>query len=483
MKKNCNRFPGIEKYLFVIILISLSFFYHGAGWNSEARMAQIYSVVEEGTFEISRFSEQTRDIAVIDGRIYPNKSPGSSLIGIPVYFILYHLQKMAGFSPENDPWIILSDAYIIKVITNDLLAAWAGVLFFRMMILTGFVPRLAFLIALTLCLGTQVLPYSSVYMGHIQAFSFYVIGLYYLFPFMLRKELSSGDFFRGGLFLGISGMMDYFVFFLLVVWCLFVLISKTERNNKFFFLTGIAIPILILMLYHTCCFGGPFEIPMKYNLSIFQYRREDLWLNSFQPFNFIVAKELLIGPCYGLFTYNPVLWAGVAGLFCMIFMKEYRGFAVMSLIQFFVLSAVVSCFIGWWGGHSVGPRYLIPLIPVLIFGLIGFLKQGRIARLLFIFLFAWSMIVNFFTAFYSPVRKSLISFWTDIVPSVLKGDVPSLYSFPRLAKEAIPRDLFGCMTGNWAGLLGMNQQEAILLLLLLLFVIIFYGRKCLLIRE
>ena len=76
MSKNCNRFPRIEKYLFVIILTSLSFFYHGAGWNSEARMAQIYSVVEEGTLEISRFSEQTRDIAVIDGRIYPNKLPG-----------------------------------------------------------------------------------------------------------------------------------------------------------------------------------------------------------------------------------------------------------------------------------------------------------------------------------------------------------------------------------------------------------------------
>ena len=90
MEKNCNRFLRVEKYLFIIILISLSFFYHGAGWNSEARMAQIYSLVEEGTFEISHFSDHTRDIAVKDGKVYPNKSPGSSLIGVPVYFLLYH---------------------------------------------------------------------------------------------------------------------------------------------------------------------------------------------------------------------------------------------------------------------------------------------------------------------------------------------------------------------------------------------------------
>ncbi len=80
----------------------------------------------------------------------------------------------------------------------------------------------------------------------------------------------------------------------------------------------------------------------------------------------------MVGAYYGILTYNPLLWAWLSGLIFMIFMKEYQRFAIVRLLQCLLLTGVVYCFIGLWGVPSVGLRYLIPLILVLMTGILRF---------------------------------------------------------------------------------------------------------------
>ncbi|OVE77163.1 hypothetical protein BVX99_03415, partial [bacterium F16] len=103
----------LELLVFLAVFISGVWFNNGANVNQTSRFDMIFSFVEPGTsdsmsFRINRFclrdgGSNTYDWAnnpAHDHNVYSNKAPGPALMGIPVYFFLYHIETIIGL----DPW-------------------------------------------------------------------------------------------------------------------------------------------------------------------------------------------------------------------------------------------------------------------------------------------------------------------------------------------------------------------------------------------
>jgi hypothetical protein len=91
------------------------------------------------------------------------------------------------------------------------------------------------------------------------------------------------------------------------------------------------------------------------------------WLNSLNFTHLPTAISAdLISPGFSLWTFSPVLIAGLVGAYLLVKARQIRQFLVP-------LAMVASIIVGyglfhgenWYGGLGWGPRYLLPLIPFL----------------------------------------------------------------------------------------------------------------------
>ena len=75
---------------------------------------------------------------------------------------------------------------------------------------------------------------------------------------------------------------------------------------------------------------------------------------------------LLLSPGKGILIYCPVLVAGLAGAIHWAIKGRWEGFSVLGvLISHLVIYPIVQG-AGWGGGLEWGPRYLVPLVPLLV---------------------------------------------------------------------------------------------------------------------
>lgn len=73
---------------------------------------------------------------------------------------------------------------------------------------------------------------------------------------------------------------------------------------------------------------------------------------------------LLVSPGRGLFVYSPLLLLSLAGAWR--FGKEHPREAVFALASVITLLALYGRWYGWDGGWCWGPRFLLPVLPVLL---------------------------------------------------------------------------------------------------------------------
>ena len=117
----------LETALFVFVFGLGSYFYNGYGWNQTARYDAIWAFVEPGphqhTFAIDAFVTDaeaglnTGDYARNPDHsphFYSNKAPGTSLLGIPAYFVLFHVERALGIDPVSIR-AVLTNAYLINL--------------------------------------------------------------------------------------------------------------------------------------------------------------------------------------------------------------------------------------------------------------------------------------------------------------------------------------------------------------------------------
>lgn len=86
---------------------------------------------------------------------------------------------------------------------------------------------------------------------------------------------------------------------------------------------------------------------------------------GFPKFNRVI--ELLFLPYRGLFISSPVLLMCFPGIMLALKRKKWISEILVCMGVFFVFLMINAGFSGWFGGFTVGPRYLLPAFPFIFF--------------------------------------------------------------------------------------------------------------------
>src|ERR1700761_2978222 len=208
----------LEWLLFFACFVAFAWFHQGCGSNQNSRFDEVPAIVEEGRFAINDFlvykvapDDPTRmrfvrvptkfaeyqwdgeprmlswvdmnyelypvnenpptpnaknmplieecnsgDIGYVPwtGDFHPNKPPGTTFLGVPAYWLIYHFEKWRGMNPD-DWWTLTINAWLTSVFSVGLVSAFGVVVLFRLAReLAGGKALPALLATLSLAFGT-----------------------------------------------------------------------------------------------------------------------------------------------------------------------------------------------------------------------------------------------------------------------------------------------------------------------------------------
>jgi hypothetical protein len=378
----------------------------------------VVAIVEDRTFQIDRYVDNTVDYAKVGDHYYSDKAPGAAFLGVPIYAGLKLVLDTPVVSNLSH-WLTTNSAFdatmrrdgsgvseqkvrfaVAQVTLAIALAAVPsailGVLMYGLLgqILPQVWPRLGVVLAYGLL--TPAFAYAGALYGH-QLSAALLFGAFYLL-FTGRKKLTPKRLFLVGLLLGYSVVTEYPavpIVGLLFLYALYVLYGRGERQSIIWVVAGGALVGVGLIAYNNAVFGSPLN---------FGYQYSELWQEQHQAgFMSLVAPrgEALWGITFsafrGLFVLSPWLLLILPGLVLWwrsgLWRSEWMVLCISSITMIlFNISSIM-----WWGGFSIGPRYLLPVLPFMALpSVFVFQAWGRRlwGRLLIAGLLAWSIVAT-----------------------------------------------------------------------------------------
>jgi hypothetical protein len=353
--------------------------------------------------------------------------------------------------------------YIVTIAIISIPAAILGVLLYRFLGQLGASRMWSALIVLVYGLGTSAFPYSNAFFSH-QFVACLLFGAFYIGFQMRRGALSPRWAIVAGLLLSYAVISEYPS--ALIAAAIFVYIVLTIPQRRW--LAGLVIaglpPLAMLIAYDLAIFHTPLPVGYEYSalyteqhstgfLSLTLPRADALWGVTFGSFR-------------GLFYVSPILLLAVAGLWAWWRSPRSAGDAsrahraewavsVWATLSFFLFNGSS---VMWQGGFSIGPRYLVPMLPFLALGLGAFAARwgGSIwARALTAITAAWSVAV----IWAQTLGGQSFPDWT---PDPLIN-----YSLPHLAAGNIARNVGMVIDlSGWISLIPLAALVALGLILL-----------------
>lgn len=424
LQKNFFERNKTEILLFLALFLTYGYFSQGGGWNQNARMDLVRSIVEQKTFFIDSYVQNTGDWSRFGGHYYPNKPPGSSFIGIPIYFLIYQVEKLSGVNFYQRFFLNLN-GYLLTLFSVSLLSSILGVIFYRFLFFLSTNQGERISLTLAYSLGTLAFPYSTLFYGHQIAAFLAFLAFYLLFKIKrtesLPEKIVRSYLIVSGFLSGLAVLMEYTSlvvtgFFILY---LFIFLKRKTIYLGFFGL-GFSFPIFLLLRYNFVCFENPFSTGLAY--------QNPLWLKGTQTFyGFVFPKlmtflQLTFLPYRGLFFTSPILLLSIPGFLYISKIRNLRAEFWLSLsivLFYFLLNA---SFYTWEGGWACGPRYMIPMLPFLVVPIIYCFKKFKKITYFLVF------VSIFFMFAITAVRPEVPSFVKNplfdyVLPNFFNGEL------------------------------------------------------------
>lgn len=342
--------------LFVLLVGTYAYFYQAGGWNQNSRFDLVRAVVEQGTWAIDRYEQNTGDDSIRDGHFYCDKAPGASVLCMPTYWLMFQLAGApTSVSPDWLAWAV----WLAITLAIGVPSAVAAMFLVRLASRFGLSTPMSFLVALLWGFGTMALPYSTLLYGHQLSSSLMVIA------FTLLVEVRHGDaatplrMLVVGALLGYAAATEYPAVLIGVPIAIYGLFVAGWRPALFAVAGGL-VPIALLLTYHWALFGSPMAFP--YNYSVWETPKTG-WLMGIGKLRVDVLWKLLFGEYRGLLSTTPWLVAAVPGAVVLARRHRVETFiCVWAVIAFLWLNASTPA---WDGGWAAGPRYVVPMLPFL----------------------------------------------------------------------------------------------------------------------
>lgn len=299
------------------------------------------------------------DLAFARGHLHPNKAPGTSLLAVPGYALVYGVERLTGVDP--DAAVVMSvNAWLAGVLSVGLLSALGVVVFFRLALrFSDGKLHDALFATLAFAFGTLYFPYATMLYEHD------LVAVFLLAAFALSFESKSlYRLLAAGVCAGTAVVSSYLAVLGLAIVAAYVLWRERSLARASSFAAGAVPPLIVLAVYNALCFGTVLTTNYAWQNPLFKHEGSGLAALFTAP-RFDVLLALLVSPFRGLFTGSPVLLVGAIGLIVMLRRSRFRAEALVCAAMVLHLLAFNMTFTNWNGGWGCGPRYLIPALPFL----------------------------------------------------------------------------------------------------------------------
>ncbi len=368
-----------EICIFFLLLISYAYvFPRWADPNQNSRLDMVVAVVDDGTFQIDPYVQNTVDYAKVGEHYYSDKAPGAAFIGIPVYWGVKNILELpavsnlteqlenntafqATLNPEgsgiSEQKIRFAIAQVlITIVVAAFPTAFLGVLIFRT--LKRFSDHIGFRVIVSLFYGllTPAFAYAGAFYGH----QLSAMLLFWAFSLaFMRKTLSKTVLMWIGFLLGyavvteypaalIAGAIGVYVFYIL---------AKRSRPLDTLWLVPLGGSVVVLwMAYNNAIFGGPLSLG---------YSNSELWMGQHQT-GFLSLSfptweaiwGISLGKFRGLFFYSPITLLFFPGIIFWWQSREYRPewlLVVFSVLSMFIFNQRLNHVVGWVCSRTAVP--------------------------------------------------------------------------------------------------------------------------------
>ena len=351
--------------------------------NELSRLQTVVAFVESGTFaidgELAALGDH-EDKASSGGHFYSNKAPGLAFAAIPVYRLLRFFLPRPD-SPTAPIFVLL------RLLTVSLICVVALARFGRRLALRPEWVSVAPLVTFGVGFGTPFLYYARSFFGHAWAASLLFLAWDALSgdgatAAARRSVLAAG---LAGILAGWAAISEYTVAPAALALAARAAARSPGGNRAgrlLAFVAGAAIPLGLLLAYQAVCFGSPF-VPSYAREAYPAYaelaHRRFL---GFGPPSARVALDYLFHPARGILLFSPFfLWAG-PGFARWLRSKRDRIHGIFVLGTAAVSFLLLTGYPNWYGGWSLGSRYLLPLV-FLVAAALPFALGSALSRGLF----------------------------------------------------------------------------------------------------
>lgn len=450
----------LQLLIFTTLLFAYGWFFGGSGFNQNASFNQVRAIVERGQLSINDYASNTGDVSFHRGVVYPNKAPGLSMVAVVPYFLIHALRP----GPPHDALALTLDLYLCTVAVCGMAGALIGVLLYRAARRLDASRENAVLLALVAGLGTPLFAYSTMLFAHVPSAALLLIAFLASTGMSDRSHetFDSTPPLVAGAAIGAATAIN-FLCAPLVLLCGTMLARRNGWRALSLYVAGGLPFALALGAYHYAAFGSPFTTALDTMNPAFVTK--GAWMGIFVRPDLDALWGLTFSPFRGLFQIAPILIFAVAGLIMMMRQTKHRaaGAAIIAAVLYFLLAN--GSFNGWHGGYAIGPRYLVPVIPLLAIPLVFAWQRWKWPVAL---LAALSLFLNLAATAVDPQPPDTMKnpVWQYSVPALITGstddgDVPvwihTLYtghtSTNRVAaNEALPfqRNPPGSPASEWA---------------------------------
>jgi len=352
----------------IIFFISLFFIYSLPdhilkNHNQNSRFDLVFAIVDNQTFSIDAFHQNTIDKSFFNGHYYCDKAIGLSMLGVPVYLLLKKYFSIINVSLNYN-----RAAYFIRIFTVSFIAALGGAIFFLTFFYFTSNYFSAVINTLTLTLATPYCAYSVMFYGHTPAAVFLFSGfalvlLYNNVSINLKKYFPAA----AGLLLSVAVFIEYPAFIIAACVSIYAFISN-RFSKKYIFLFFIGgLPVLCFQMYYNFSVSGDFFFLtyMREHSQFFQTNMS----SGFFGIHFPSIKNIvfmLVSLKRGLLVFFPSLIIYFFHYFFSLPKKIFL-FSLFCSILFFIF---ISGYYEISGGWAFSIRHIIPCLPFLVFSLI-----------------------------------------------------------------------------------------------------------------
>jgi hypothetical protein len=338
----------------------------GVSWMQNANFGTVRSLTK-GHAYIDEYRSETGDVAWYKGHYYSTKAPGLALLTAGPYAVLHGIGvvSLMGHIPGAKNTEV-GTLWLLAIIGCAIPMLCA--LFLLRRIGDGLAAGFGTVAAVTLGLGTLVLPITTLFVDHALSASLGFIA----FAILWWKRAEPLWCAAAGLAAGYAVTSEYPLGIVAIVLGLYVLVTAPAGSRlvrALPYAAGVAIGLLPLLIFNWWAFGNPLHITYEHAVSVGGASGHDqLGFNRAGFFgvhwpSFQVGVRLLFTHV-GLLTLEPVVAVGAAGVFLLYRAGHRWEAAVVAGIPILFL-LYNSGYEDPFGGWSPGPRFLVATLPFL----------------------------------------------------------------------------------------------------------------------